>query len=291
MTDSPDKIEAEVEANRANVESTLDALKSRLSVENVVNEATRFVGINDARGTLVAVGREIRAEPVAFGMIGLGLALLATGVARREPQDPRLPYTPTGRTPQHGYDRTARSMQAGSPEKGLGDRIHEYSDQARNAASDYSSKAGEKVAEYSDAANRRLHDAQHAVHEGYDAVRDRASDFQRRAGQQMESQPLLFGALALAAGAVIAAALPRSSVEDRWVGPARDRLLDEATDVAANLADRGTDAAKAGYAAAVETAKDEGLVPQGGDTIASKVEHVVQAAVAGAKSKIDKDQA
>lgn len=288
MTDSPDKIEAEVEANRANVESTLDALKSRLSVENIVNDATRFVGIDDARGTLVAVGREIRAEPVAFGMIGLGLALLATGVARREPHDVRVSYPQ--RQPYRTYDSMSSDAVGNSNQKRVGDRVHEYSDQARTVASEYSAKASEKAAEFSDAANRRLHDAQHAVHDGYDAVRHQASDLQRRAGRQMESQPLLFGALALAAGAVIAAALPRSDVEDRWVGPARDRLLDEAKDVAADLGERATSAAQAGYASAVETAKDEGLVPQRGDTLASKVEHVAQSAVAGAKAKAEEDQ-
>lgn len=263
MSTTPDQIEAEVEANRANVESTLGALKDRLSVENIVNDATRFIGIEDTRGTLVAAGREIKADPVAFGMIGLGLALLATGATRRDPHRAQ-------QFQRHRYDTSAH--------QGIGDRAQHYSDQA-----------SAKVSGYADAASRKLHDAQQAAHDGYDYARSQASDFQHRAGRQMESQPLLFGALALAAGAVIAAALPRTLVEDRWAGPGRDHLLDEAKHAAADLSERATAAVQAGYAAAVDTAKDEGLVPQGGDTLAAKVEHVASAAMESAKAKLEND--
>lgn len=258
MSKTPDQIEAEVEANRANVESTLGALKDRLSVENIVNDATRFVGIDDTRGTLVAAGREIKADPVAFGMIGLGLALLATGITRRDPYETHRSYA--------------------RPDTG-GHRVQHYSDQAAS-----------KLSGYADAANRQFHDAQHAAHDGYEYARRQASHLQHRAGRQMESQPLLFGALALAAGAVVAAALPRTPVEDRWIGPGRDHLLDEAKHAAADLGERATSAVQAGYAAAVDAAKDEGLVPKGGSTIAEKVEHVAEAAVEGAKARMENDR-
>lgn len=277
MSDNPDKIEAEVEANRANVESTLDALKTRLSMESVTRDATRYLGIEDARGTLETAGREINANPVAFGLIGLGLAFLATGVTRRDTNSYSAPY---GRS----------YTQVDHEKPHLRERAQGYVDQAREGASAYSDRVRESASGYADAANRKLHDAQHALHDGYDSARRRASDLQHRAGRQMESQPLLFGALAVAAGAVIAAALPRTSVEDKWIGPGRDHLMDEATHTAADLAERAKAAGQAGYAAAVNTAKDEGLVPTGETTLAEKVQHVAEAAVEGAKSEVKDDR-
>lgn len=277
MSTTPDRIEAEVEANRANVETTLGALKDRLSVESIVNDASRFVGISDTRGTLVAAAREIKADPVAFGMIGLGLALLATGVTRRNPDAVRYGPPTAFRPSATGYDNVGARSQGNAA-------------QARDTGPGYAASANEAYSNVADSANRHIHDAQPAIHEGYDYARHRAADLQRRAGHQMEAQPLLFGALALAAGAVIAAALPRSRTEDEWIGPSRNHLLDEAKHAAVNLGDRATTAAKAGVDAAISAAKNEGLVPQGGETLAAKAEHVAEAAAAGAKARVDEDR-
>ena len=51
--------------------------------------------------------------------------------------------------------------------------------------------------------------------------RDRAVDF-------FEDQPLIAGALAVALGAALGAALPRSGMEDRYLGDRSDALFDEA---------------------------------------------------------------
>ena len=44
----------------------------------------------------------------------------------------------------------------------------------------------------------------------------------------MEEQPLVFGAIAVAVGALIGAALPTTEVENRTVGQVRDRTLEKA---------------------------------------------------------------
>lgn len=263
MSDNPDRIEAEVEANRAKVEHTLDALKGRLSFEGFVNDATRFIGIRDARGTLESAGREVNANPVAFGLIGLGLALLATGATRRS----------DGYRPQHDLSRSYARYDDGP---GLASRV-------RDGASQYGGQIRDTASEYTDTAREKLHDAQHALHSGYERARHRSSDLTHRAGRQIEDHPLLIGVLAAGVGAVIAAAMPRSDVEDRWIGPGAEHLRDEARHVAADAGERAKAAARAGYAAAVDTAREEGLVPEGGRTLAEKVEHVAQAAMGEAK--------
>lgn len=68
-----------------------------------------------------------------------------------------------------------------------------------------------------DAYNRSERFARQTYREGVDA----ASDFYK-------DQPLVVGALAVAVGAAIASALPRTRQEDEWMGHESDALMDEA---------------------------------------------------------------
>jgi hypothetical protein len=60
------------------------------------------------------------------------------------------------------------------------------------------------------------------------STRVRAQQVQQRAYTMMDEQPLVVGALAVAAGALIGAALPTTQYENRTLGPVRDRTLEKA---------------------------------------------------------------
>lgn len=298
MTQTPKDIEAEVEANRANVEGTLDALRRKASLEGVVSDVGRYVGIADTRATLESTGRQMAANPVAFGLIGLGLACLATGMTRRDttPTYAQRPYDSMGDRyvadhdshssgPGVGAQARAYAGQASDTAKRYGaaasDTAHSYTEAASDAAHRYTEAASDAAHRYSEAAAGAAHDARVAVQEGWEATRNRAVDLTH----QMQTQPLLFGALALFAGAVIGSTLPKSNAENRLLGPAHDRLAEGARDLASDLTDRGTAAVKAGLSAASDAAKDEGLIPEGDATLAEKVQHVASAAAEGASSE------
>jgi hypothetical protein len=143
----------------------------------------------------------------------------------------------------------------------MGERIGEAKDRALGAAHD----ATERIVDGAHATKERATDAAHAAKDRLHGTIDRAADSARatrerlrdtahsarmRAGELRDSarhqvdrarggydrmlreQPLALGAIGLALGAVIAAALPRTREEDRAMGAARDRLADEATDAA-----------------------------------------------------------
>lgn len=59
--------------------------------------------------------------------------------------------------------------------------------------------------------------ASRAMHRGTDSATD-----------MFERQPLVIGALAFAVGAAVAALLPKTKVEDSYLGARRDALMDEA---------------------------------------------------------------
>lgn len=274
MTENSKEIEAEVEARRANVESTLNELRGRATVEGVARDMGRYVGIDDPRASLEAAGREVNANPVAFGLIAVGIACLATGMTRRN----------TEQTYTSPYDTMNRESVAVS-RPGIGtrvkDRVRGYSERA----SDYAERAHGYASHARTTGTQHVHDASNRVRDFRDQatghvrdVRDQASDFSHRAVHQVSQQPLLFGLGALVAGAVIGAALPKSQAENRWLGPSHDRLAEGARDMASELSARASAAAEAGLSAASRTAKDEGLVPDDGHTLAERVEHVAESA-------------
>ncbi|MGQ0752019.1 MAG: DUF3618 domain-containing protein, partial [Betaproteobacteria bacterium] len=80
-------------------------------------------------------------------------------------------------------------------------------------------------------------------------MRERARHAARTGRQQAEraregfdymlrEQPLALGAIGLAVGAVVAAAVPRTRREDEWMGEASDRIGEQAKDLAGEQLDK-----------------------------------------------------
>lgn len=264
MSDKTDHLEDQIEAHRANVEETLDKLRSRLSVDQVVDDIGQIVGVQDLRGTLALTGRQMRENPLALGLIGIGLAwlLIGRGPSEQEPSDdarggdrdrPSGGILPAAR---HQDNATRNPAAHGGEGESLAETVvggtaeiagaasalaHDLADQARHAASGVTGRVKDLSA-----------DVTHRMHAG---------GLIRQIGQRIERQPLLLGGVALIAGAVIGAALPRTRTEDRLLGASRSRLLQEARETAQGLKDRVTEAAQRSYDAAVTAAEDEGLAP------------------------------
>jgi hypothetical protein len=97
----------------------------------------------------------------------------------------------------------------------MGDRASE----AGHTARDRMASAGESAMR---GARRGYEAADEMAHRGAEAVSDTF-------GRMLSEQPLVLAGLGLAVGAALGAALPRSRAEDKWMGPARDKLVDRAT--------------------------------------------------------------
>ena len=126
---------------------------------------------------------------------------------------------------------------------------------------------------------------------------DRASYYGRRVRRgffdTLHEQPLVLGALGLAAGAAIGAALPATNKEDEWLGDSRDRLAERAKEAGWEQVEKARAAAGAAYSAAREEAERQGLTLEGGkaaaesaaETVRHKAERVAEAATEAAKSR------
>jgi uncharacterized membrane protein len=103
------------------------------------------------------------------------------------------------------------------------------------------------------------------------------------------AQPLALGAIGLAIGAGIAAALPKTDVEDAYLGEVSQTVRTQAAEIAGQQVDRATALASDVVEVASAEARKQGLTPDGAkaavDDITGRVGRVVDAAKKGVDEK------
>ena len=244
------QIESDLERERTALASNLANLGSRLTMDSLVSETSNLVKGN--LGPLTrGIDRTVRANPLAVAVIGAGVAWLAFG--RRGAQDTTTPDLAGTR-----YEALSRWEDEGGPPAPLPepdcaewlaetDRLHT---RARDALGRIAAAAKNRIgasdltaADRAAVVARFATDARRTLRRGLEglpaatqdqivALREKAYLAHRNAvtntGRMIEDEPMLAGCFALAIGAGIAAALPRTTVEDRLLGAERDRLVDQA---------------------------------------------------------------
>lgn len=236
---SPDRIETDIETHRAHAADTLEALRTKMSPQTLLHDVGALVGLDDPERSLTSLGRTVQQHPVAFGLMGTGLALLAARTMTPE-------HSVSGATPDVHHTL--------SPSLGLLDKVADGAQTAVHTVTDAASSLGtaaQHVAEHGkDAATRTYHGTQ-----------ERARTLTHTLERHTQTNPLLVGGVALALGAVVAALLPRTRTENAWVGPVRDQVRAQASGLGEVLHDKANQAAHAVYASAKAVAENEGIVP------------------------------
>ena len=170
-------------------------------------------------------------------------------------------------------------------------------DDLRRRADETSQGYAARMRAMRDDYERRAHyyraEAGNRMTRGRAAAGHYAEDLSERASELFERQPLVVGAIGLAAGAALAAVLPMSRREQSVMGPYRDQLYDDARDLADDYWDRAQRAGEAALEAARSTAEEEGLTPEAAregargaaQDLGSKVRHVADEARSAAESE------
>lgn len=243
-TESPEQLEERIARTRAEIDMTLDAIQEKLSPGRLLDQVLDYTKENGGAfaGNL---GRSVRDNPVPAALLGIGLGWLMFA----------------GRRPQHDYGRSYAGEMDFIPEQGdsdvegagaagesMGHRISEMADvgkaKAERLAGDARHLAG-AAGDGVSAARQRTYESAARVKDG--AYRARAS-----AGHFIEENPLVVGALALAAGAAVGALLPSTRREDELMGASAERFRDIAKAEARETAA----AVRHTAATAVETGKE-----------------------------------
>lgn len=232
----PDLLQQEIDATRADVGRTLDALQARLSPGQLLDQA---LGLFKEHGGEMArnAGVAIKRNPIPMVLTGVGLAWLIAS-QRRATNGPMYEAEMTTDEMEYGmYDAehdsstfvetdigTEREDQAQSP--GMREKMKSAASAARDRASRARERMSQRASSLSDSAHRLS--GQVSGQARYRAQRTREGF-----GQLMEEQPLIAGIAALAIGALAGAMLPATRREDELLGETRDRALERAKAVGA----------------------------------------------------------
>lgn len=217
---SPADLEREGEQIRADLDRTLDEIERKLSPGELLDKSVDFLRTNGSEFIREA-GETVRSNPVPVLLTAAGLVWLTASIATRN------------RSRGSGYEHSDEvSSYRGS---------EDYGDYGHNDAG-VRGKVDEARARMSNAAHRVTDRVTGTAHEMADRARGRFSSTMQSVQERtqearsdlmdlVQRQPIALGALALAAGALIGAALPVTQYENRLVGPARDRTLARAKEL------------------------------------------------------------
>lgn len=242
-------IEQDIDRDRADLAATLDELQDRVSVESLAQNALGFLRDNTADYTK-SVDAAVRANPMALGLVGIGLAWLVFGSKKAdEPAKTKLKAMttweneggPARPSDEHGTDWSQASDSLRSKATSA---LHKLEQEAKNATAGIRDFAAERAAVVADFTEGLRSSLRHGLEGLSDMAQDkivavRESAYSaglsmdrmhpRNTGRMIEDHPMVAGAVMMALGAALGSALPRSDIEDRTFGAERDRLMDQAS--------------------------------------------------------------
>jgi ElaB/YqjD/DUF883 family membrane-anchored ribosome-binding protein len=235
----PQVIEREIDATRADMRATLEALERRLSFDRLV-EIT--VGRLRERGSEVAGhltdAASRNAVPLLLLSIGAGWLMMR---GKRDQHS----YTTSGTYGERKsniHDRaSAAADKAYSAMNSSREKLMHAADSSREALRGATESTLEHTRERIEHTREALGHTAESLRENASRAasmaRERAEYARERADRLMHEQPLMLGALGIAAGAIIGALIPMTQQEDRYLGEARNKAVK-------NLAEKSREAVK-----------------------------------------------
>ncbi len=316
------RIQADIDRTRAHMDSTFDALESKLTPGQLMQEGWDLLKGGSGAGAkkIFEIARE---HPLPAAVIGVGLGLLLLDSNRKERgYDGGSGGAGFGRARaggQRGYGYTGSPDYPGTRDarygrgttypvagqaSGVIHQAGDFADQAKDKVSDLAGQAKDKVSQAKDKVSDLTGQAADKVSDLAsqtadkvsdltDTVREQASELGDKVGrgarqaklgfwQLMEERPLVVGAATLAVGLLAGLAIPSTEAEDEFMGETRDQLLDRAQEGAREVLDKGKHVADSAVDTLKRTAESEGLSV---DKLAEKVKHVAQETTEAVKNE------
>jgi ElaB/YqjD/DUF883 family membrane-anchored ribosome-binding protein len=205
-------------AGEAVREATIGKIEAK--VNDVTNAASDFAtnAGQTAQEAGSGIAETIRRNPIPAAMAGIGLGWLWMNrqSGRTSWTSSRRPVRTSWAAADDGWRRADRTYDDRYDNPSIGDR-----------ARDVSSSVGDAADNARRAAEQRLDDIGTNASRAADQVGTTATQAVTQAQQAVESNPLAFGAIAVAVGTAIGLALPATQTEKRVMGDAGGRLIDQ----------------------------------------------------------------
>ena len=238
-------------------------------MNNVSEKGTHF--IED-------LGDAVRKNPLSAALIGMGILWLFAGSRPVERVGDFARSSGLDRIPDaagNAFDAARSTLRSGTD--AVGERVAK--DVVKVGVVDALDSATRYGREYADTASDYVTSIPGSSAEVFNTVRSNLSDI-------FEAQPLALGAIGIAIGAGIAAALPGTEIEADYLGETSDTVREKAAEFAAEQTDRVTTVAVKVVDAVKEEAATQGLTLEGAKTAAGDISAKVGRVVAASGKSI-----
>ena len=213
---SPEQIEREIDAQRASIGNIVDQLESKFTPGQMFDQAWGLMQ-NNGSTFITNLGTSVRNNPVPAVLTSVGLLWLM--MSQNRPPVPQPVY-------RTGPDQD----RAGEWADGLADGIDSARDHLHQTADslkeDYQSLKG-KAAHLGDNVGAASENLSHAMHDAGDRLARNSQVLGQQFNQLLKEQPLVVAAAGIALGALLGAALPTTSTEQRMMGRTSAGLVDK----------------------------------------------------------------
>lgn len=224
---SPADLEREGEQIRADLDRTLDEIERKLSPGELLDRSVEFLRDNGS-DFIREAGETVRNNPIPVLLTAAGLVWLTTSIVSRNRSaraagregEEFSSYRGSYESSSYGED----SDEYGHNDGGIRTKVDETRARVSSAAHRVSDRVAGEAHDVADKVRGRVSRSMHAMQE-------RTQNIGSNLMHLVQEQPVALGALAVAAGALIGAALPITQYENRLVGPARDRTLARAKEL------------------------------------------------------------
>ncbi len=212
----PDRLEREIDEQRREIDETLRALEQKFSSREVAAQFMHYFG-GPGREWASGLASSLKSNPMPSLLTGIGLVWL-------------MMSDRTGTVRPHSYgsheaDKRGMFDDATSTARDAADAVREKAGELGDKAAHAGDALGEKVAHARDSLKSRAGNARHGIEHSADSVR---TNFAHIA----QEQPLALGAIGIALGALIGAALPRTAHESQVLGRTAERMKEKGKEMA-----------------------------------------------------------
>ncbi len=222
---SPETLEREIDARRANIETIVDALENRFSPGQLIDQALAFTKGGGGE-FFTNLGISIKNNPVPVLLTTVGVTWLMLGQNQAPRSNGQSMFGHLGEKISDAAESISDSL--GNAKDHLRQSAHQISDKAEHLAD----AAGEKLSDMKDRATSATSSATAKMK----STSDTSQDALMRQGRQLQGsfqymlqeQPLALAAIGIALGAAIGAALPSTQQENKILGQTSDKLTAKA---------------------------------------------------------------
>ncbi len=275
---SPRQIERDIDATRADMSETLDAISDRFDPnhlkEQAMDQAKDFLAgpAADLGSSLLDTVKQ-HPVPALAAALSIGWLVVKSGESEQDRRFEDDYYQRTGRYPAPGYASYAR--RTGRHYEMQGDYGSAYrADGGEGSGHSLADKAGDALSSAKDKASDVLSDAKdkasHLADQATDMLPSSSGRMQRRRRQasswleqQLDHNPLIVGAVALATGALVGLSVPETQQENELMGRQSDRLIGQAKEVADEKIDQAKQVVQETAAEAKGKAKEVAKTAKG----------------------------